>query len=82
MQSFLEQRPILQILFNSGAFVVGIDGVAIADVPISWGRIGGYYSDREYMAEILKGKSTISRPVTHGREMSARCRMLLSDVLC
>ena len=70
VQTLLEQRPALQILFNSGAFVVGIDGVAIADVPISWGRVGGNYSDREYMAEILKGKSTISKPVM-GKKVKA-----------
>ena len=70
VQTLLEQRPALQILFNSGAFVVGIDGVVIADVPISWGRVGGNYSDREYMAEILKGKSTISKPVM-GKKVKA-----------
>jgi signal transduction histidine kinase len=63
LQTFLEQRLILQRLFNSGAFVVGIDGVAIAEVPVSVGRIGHSYADRDYMVEILKGKSTISTPV-------------------
>jgi PAS domain S-box-containing protein len=63
LQALLEQRPILQILFNAGAFIVGIDGVAIAEVPRSMGRVGLSYADRDYIGEILKGKATISRPI-------------------
>ena len=30
VQTRLEQRPLLQLLFNAGAFVTGLDGTAIA----------------------------------------------------
>jgi len=70
LQSFLEQYPILLILFNSGAFVIGIDGVAIADSPVSARRIGINYADREFIAETLKGKSTVSKPLV-GKKLKA-----------
>ena len=35
-----EQRPVLLSLFNGGVFATGADGVAIADLPLSSGRIG------------------------------------------
>ena len=35
LQAHLEQRPILQILFNGGTFVTGINGTAIASIPLS-----------------------------------------------
>ena len=40
LQARLEQRPILQILFNGGIFITDLDGTAIADVQLSAGRIG------------------------------------------
>ncbi len=65
LQTLLEQRTVFQSLFNAGTFLTGIDGVAIADVPISAERIGVNYMDRDYMIAALKeGKTTISRPVT------------------
>jgi hypothetical protein len=52
-QTFLESRISFKTLFNYGGIVTRLDGVAIADVPVS-GRIGIDYSDREYMVEALK----------------------------
>ena len=40
LQARLEQRPLLQHLFNGGIFVTDIHGTAIADVPLSAKRIG------------------------------------------
>ena len=64
LQTFLEHRPILSVLFNVGVFVTGKDGIAIADYPRIAGRVGTNYSDREHVATVLKeGKTRVSRPV-------------------
>lgn len=64
LQNFLEERLILQGPFNTGVFVIGIDGVGIADIPVGAGRIGVNYRDRDYIAGALQeGKRTIGRPV-------------------
>jgi signal transduction histidine kinase len=71
LQARIEQRPILQILFNGGVFVTGPDGTAIADVPLSAGRIGTNYMDRESVAIPLKeGKTVIGRPAM-GKKLGA-----------
>jgi C4-dicarboxylate-specific signal transduction histidine kinase len=64
LQKSLEQWTIFQALFNGGTFVTGMDGVAIAGVPESIGRIGVSFMDRDYILATLKeGKATISKPV-------------------
>jgi diguanylate cyclase (GGDEF)-like protein/PAS domain S-box-containing protein len=64
LQAFLEQRPDLHALFNGGIYAARLDGTAIADFPLSSGRLGVDYSDRDYIARPLKeGKATIGRPV-------------------
>ena len=64
LQKYLEQRPILQILFNGGVLIVGSDGRAIADVPLAAGRIGVDYSNVDsIIAALAEGKSTVGRPV-------------------
>jgi PAS domain S-box-containing protein len=64
LQKLLEQRPLLQIMFNSGVFAVRTDGTAIADVPHRMQRTGINYLDRDYMIAALKeGKSSIGRPI-------------------
>jgi two-component system sensor histidine kinase/response regulator len=64
LQARLEQRPILQLLFNGGVFITGPDDTAIADVPLSAGRIGLNYMDREAISvPLTEGKSVIARPV-------------------
>jgi len=71
LQKHLEQRPILQILFNSGIFATGVDSIAIASVPFYEERVGTSYMDRDYMIGALKqGKPTIGRPV-FGRALLA-----------
>jgi PAS domain S-box-containing protein len=62
VQTFLESHVSFPNLFNYGGIVLRLDGVAIAEVP-NHGRIGINYSDRDYMIEVLKGKTTISNPV-------------------
>ena len=71
LQKQMEQRLILQILFNGGILVTGPDGTAIADVPLSAGRIGTNYMDRDNVSISLKeGKSVIGRPVM-GKKLGA-----------
>jgi diguanylate cyclase (GGDEF)-like protein/PAS domain S-box-containing protein len=71
LQVRLEQRPLLQHLFNGGVFATGADGTAIADVPLSTGRIGTNYLDRESVSVPLKtGKTVIGRPAM-GKKLGA-----------
>ena len=63
LQAFLEERLILQSPFNAGVIVYRLDGVAIAEIPLSAGRVGIPYADRDYLVGPLKeGKSTIGKP--------------------
>ena len=68
LQAYLEQRPILQILFNAGAFVTRLDGVAVAEVP-RIGRVGLNYLDRDHIATALNenrasvGKAVVGKKV-------------------
>ena len=69
LQKFLEQRPLLQNLFNGGIFITRDDGIAIADVPLSAGRIGTNYLDRDQVAIPLReGRSLIGQPIM-GRKL-------------
>jgi PAS domain S-box-containing protein len=71
LQARLEQRPLLQLMFNGGTFITGPDGTAIADVPYSSGRIGTNYIDRESVSIPLKeGKTVIGRPAM-GKKLGA-----------
>jgi PAS domain-containing protein len=71
VQTRLEQRPLLQLLFNAGCFVTGLDGTAIANVPRSANRIGVNYMERDFIVATLKeGKSAIGRPVI-GKQLKA-----------
>ena len=54
LQTLLEQRPLLQLLFNAGIFVTATDGTAIASLPTSTQRIGVNYRDRDFIAAALK----------------------------
>ena len=71
LQALLEQRPLLQLLFNGGVFVTGTDGTALADVPVSAGRIGTNYIERESISIPLKeGKTVVGRPAM-GKKLGA-----------
>jgi diguanylate cyclase (GGDEF)-like protein/PAS domain S-box-containing protein len=71
LQARLEQRPLLQSLFNGGVFATDTQGTAIADVPLSSGRIGTNYLDRESVSVPLKeGKTVIGRPAM-GKKLGA-----------
>jgi hypothetical protein len=70
LQTRLEQRPLLQLLFNAGIFATGTDGTAIASLPTSVQRIGVNYLDRDFIAAALEGKASIGRPVI-GRQLKS-----------
>ena len=53
MQRFLKDRPALAMMFNAGIMVARLDAVAIAENPITTGRIGINYSDRDWMVEVM-----------------------------
>jgi HAMP domain-containing protein len=64
MQSHLEARPVLQMLFNGGVFVTRLDGTALADAPLSGKRVGVNYLDRDYLIDAIKeGRTNISKPI-------------------
>jgi len=63
IQSFIEQREMLQTLFNGGIVAHSADGTAIADFPLSSGRRGEQFVGYDFIVAALKdGKSTIGRP--------------------
>jgi PAS domain S-box-containing protein len=69
IQALLDQRPILQELFNGGITAYDVEGTAVADYPISTGRVGVNYMDFASIATALKqGRSAIDRPVI-GRKL-------------
>jgi len=71
LQIFLEDRPVMQSQFNGGLIVYRMDGMAIAETPVSAERIGVNYMDIISVGAALKeGKSTISRPVI-GKKLQA-----------
>ena len=63
LPEFLETRPVLLEQFNGGFIALGLDGTAVAEFPVSTGRIGTNYMDIDIVSTALKeGKSTIGRP--------------------
>ncbi len=64
MQRFLQERPLFQSQFSGGTFVTAADGTAIASLPLSVGRVGVNYLDRDHVASALRqGRTTVSEPV-------------------
>jgi PAS domain S-box-containing protein len=71
VQGILEKRLIIKSAFNSGAFVTGLDGTAIASVPESAERIGVSFLYRDHVATALTaGKPAISE-VAIGKQVKA-----------
>jgi two-component system sensor histidine kinase/response regulator len=71
VQDILERPLIIKRSFNSGAFVTGLDGTAIASVPESAGRVGVNYLYRDHVATALAaGKPAISE-VAIGKQLKS-----------
>lgn len=69
LQRFLKEAGVNNYLFNAGIFVLGKEGIAVADYPLRLGRIGTNYSDRDYFAEAIKlDRPIIGKPV-HARSL-------------
>ena len=63
LQERLEGSPAILSMFNGGIFVTGMDGQAIASVPVSLGRVGGNYMDADSIAAAIReGRSTVGKP--------------------
>jgi len=63
LQTQLEKRRVIHNMFNWGLFVTKLDGTAVAATPLSSGRVGLNFIDRDYIETALKdGKSSIGRP--------------------
>ena len=60
LQIRLEQRPLLQLLFNAGAFVTDLEGTAIANVSLSANRIGVNYMSG---ISLWRRSNRVSRPL-------------------
>ncbi len=54
LQASIEKGPVMPVLFNGGTYVVRPDGTAIASVPVSAGRTGLNYMDRDHIAAALR----------------------------
>ena len=64
MQALLDQRPVLQVLFNGGIWASRTDGVAMAEAPPTADRLGVNFMDREHVARALKdGTTSVGRPM-------------------
>jgi PAS domain S-box-containing protein len=71
LQAMLEQRLILQGPFNAGVIATRMDGIALADVPITAKRMGVNYVDRDHITTALRqGKAMIGRPVMGKKAMA------------
>ena len=81
LQTFLEDRPALQMQFNGGVVAVRPDGDAVAEVPRSAGRIGVNYLDIADVAAALKQKkTTVGQPVM-GKKLHAPVFSMTSPIL-
>ncbi|CAN5904523.1 hypothetical protein BH11PSE12_BH11PSE12_23920 [soil metagenome] len=64
VQTLLEQRPVLQSIFNGGIIALDADGRAIADVPLSAGRLGISYMNIDSVRAALKdGIASVGQPL-------------------
>jgi|GEM_PF-669928 len=63
LQAMLERREVLVRLFNRGSFVVDVNGIAVASVPLSSGRTGLDFMDSPYTVAVLQsGKPLVGQP--------------------
>ncbi|MES2878056.1 MAG: PAS domain S-box protein [Pseudomonadota bacterium] len=64
LQASLANSPLLHDQFNEGVFVFDLDGTVIADFPLSAGRLGTSYKERDVAVAALRdGKTTLGQPV-------------------
>jgi len=74
IQKLINDRPVLQQLFNGGITAYGPDGTAVADYPLTTGRVGVNYIDFPSIAAALKeGRASIDRPVSDANSWFPWC---------
>lgn len=62
MQTFIDERITLQVLFNGGLMIINPQGKVISDFPFTSGRLGSMQTDDEGVVAALEGRSSIGRP--------------------
>ena len=62
LQAYLDTLFVLNVIFNSGAFITDVNGNAVASIPSTIKRIGVNYSDRDHFIGAINGSATISKP--------------------
>ena len=71
MQDFLVKHIIALDRFNAGIFVTGVDGTAVASLPLETKRLGVNFNERDFIAKALsENRSAIGRPM-NGKLMRA-----------
>jgi diguanylate cyclase (GGDEF)-like protein/PAS domain S-box-containing protein len=71
LQTLLEQRPLLELLFNGGVWVAGPDGTVIADLPRSANRLGVNYMDRDFVVAALRGGQPAIGQAVMGKQLKS-----------
>lgn len=71
LQNFLNERPILNNLFNGGVLIFDKDGTTQAEMLVMAGRIGTNYKDDKTVAKVLMdGSPSIGAPII-GKKLQA-----------
>ena len=63
LQAELADCDVIQGMFSGGSFVMGLDGTALASLPLSTGRVGFNFKEYDYFVGALKGTATIGQPI-------------------
>ena len=64
LQHAMDQRIILQRMFNAGILILRADGTAVVEAPLTNTRLGVNYLEVDSVAKALQtGKSAIGRPI-------------------
>lgn len=71
LQTYLQERPILQRLFNGGVVVMGADGTAVAEAAPAVGRVGVNYRDIASVEATLRQGATVIGPPVLGKRLGA-----------
>ncbi len=71
LQAYLQERPILQRLFNGGVVVMDGVGTAVAEVAPIAGRVGINYRDIPTGAAVLQRGATVIGPPVVGKRLGA-----------
>lgn len=63
LNDYLSKRIAIYRLYSGGVFVIGLDGVGIADYPVVAGRQHGDFSSLEYFREVVStGAPALGKP--------------------